>query len=946
MRPSYNIVQLVLRLDFFIVGAQKAGTTALSAYLRRSPQVQIPALKEIHFFEDEARDWDNPDYDALTRHFSWEPDAPPVRGEATPAYLYWPNALERLGRHNPEAKLIVCLRHPAYRAHSHWRMETKRGDEALPFELAVSDIGRQRLQETGNGAHLHYSYIERGFYGRQIARLLEIFPRERLLFVETDDIWSEPDLVMRRVHDFLGLAPPDPVEKKYIVPVETRDVGPMSEAARDALTELYREDILQAAQLTGLTLERWLSPDYVEKTPKPFDAALGAFAADLDPLAEERAFEALDKTLAAAAQRAEKHEEWVKAAFFASDLRKYFPDLATGYRVGAASARNLGRWDEAARILEAGRERFSEAPWVKAEAVWAVRQRGDLEEALRLSAGLRKAYPRLPDGCHIGALSARELGRWDEAQAILTEAAALVPDERWVAVETTLVARSRGEIDLASSLAADLRRRFPGNRDGYQLGAAIARERGAFGESDAILAAAAAIFPDEAWLLSESAWTARCTGDLIRASDLALRLRDRYPDYSAGYQLGAGIARELGRPEEAAAILAEGLSRCPEDVWIRVELAWTARAQGDFDEAIGLAAQIRDRFPDMPAGYHCGVVCLRSQNRLAEALSVLREAISQFPADVWFREEAERIEALEAGRRRAERQIAVIAGATGRLIARARGPLFKDKVVVILGMHRAGTSLCAKIVERLGVNLGGPFFAADFANRDGYREHKELVACHEALLRLMKTDWDAVRFAREDDPGFLTSDEVRPIRERMTCIVRDELATCGGTWGFKDPRTVHFIPLWWEILDDLGVAPVWLLSVREPGAVAASLARRDRLPRIMGEFLWLEHYLEALRRLGPQLGAVIHYERWFSPAGERQLARLAELVEAPAEAVESARGAIQAELRHHAPGRQPELDLAQQVHAWLLPENPDLPLLQRQAKILWKEIAKIGSAVG
>lgn len=796
------------RLDFFIVGAQKSGTTALSAYLRRAPQVQIPAVKEIHFFRDEARDWDHPDYNDLTRHFSWEPDAPPVKGEATPAYIYWPSALERLQKYNPDAKLIVCLRHPAYRAHSHWRMETKRGDEALPFELAISDIGRRRLEETGNGAHLHYSYVERGFYGRQIARLLELFPRERLLFIETDDIWSEPDRVMRRVHDFLGLAPPDPVEKEYIVPVETRDVGPMSDATRDALTELYREDILQAAQLTGLPLERWLSPDYVEATPKPFEVERCSSAAELDPLAEERAFEALDKTLLAAAERAEKQEEWVKAAFFASDLRKYFPDLETGYRVGATSARNLGRWDEATAILDEGGQLF--------------------------------------------------------------------PDQAWVSVERARLARSRG--------------------------------------------------------------------DLAEADRLAGALRGYYPELAAGYEIGAATVRELGRIEEAISILEVASVRFPGAPWLKTQLAWTARAQGDLDAAISHAEEARAEFPDDSDGYYSGAVFLRAQNRLGEALDILREAASRFPGKSWFAEEATRIAALIDNREATARLARRLVEGAGRLIAHARRPIFGPKVVVVLGMHRAGTSLCAKVTEGLGVGLGGPLFAPDYANTGGYREHKAIVACHEELLVLSGAQWDAVRFSGIDE-AFFGRRDVRAVGERLKRIVSDEVVANGGAWAFRDPRTARFLPLWREIFDDLGVATVWLLSVREPGAVASSLAKRDGLPRTVAELLWLEHYLEALRLLGPQLDAVLHYERWFSPAGEGQLARLAALVDAPAAALETARGAIDAELRHHAPGQSRGLDLAQQVYAWLAPANPDLRLLQREAEILWKDIGKIEASL-
>lgn len=99
------------RLDFFVVGVQKAGTTALHEMLSRRPDIQMASGKEVHFFDDETINWNEPDCDRLHSRFSWKPAR--VRGEATPITIYWPNALERLHAYNPNAKIIVALRHPA-----------------------------------------------------------------------------------------------------------------------------------------------------------------------------------------------------------------------------------------------------------------------------------------------------------------------------------------------------------------------------------------------------------------------------------------------------------------------------------------------------------------------------------------------------------------------------------------------------------------------------------------------------------------------------------------------------------------------------------------------------------------------------------------------------------------------------------------------------------------
>src|SRR6476661_6425498 len=150
--------------DFFIIGVQKGGTTALDRFLRKHSQVQMAKVKELHFFDDDSLNWERPDYTRLHEAFDWEAPNPVMRGEATPIYSYWPNSIQRLRNYNRNAKLILSLRHPSFRAYSHWRMEVSRGAENLSFSAAIKPAGRQRVSQSTNGVHRVYSYVERGFY--------------------------------------------------------------------------------------------------------------------------------------------------------------------------------------------------------------------------------------------------------------------------------------------------------------------------------------------------------------------------------------------------------------------------------------------------------------------------------------------------------------------------------------------------------------------------------------------------------------------------------------------------------------------------------------------------------------------------------------------------------------------------------------------------------------
>jgi Sulfotransferase domain len=192
-------------VNFLIAGVQKAGTTALYDYLAEMGDVALPKMKELHFFDDEARDWAAPDYGAYHAHFADSAGRP--RGEATPIYLYWPGALERIAHYNPAMKLIVLLRDPVARAWSHWRMETARGAETQPFGWCIRQ-GRQRLFDARPwGHHREFSYVERGFYGEQLEHALGLFPREQLLILRAEDLRADPGPELGKVRAFLDLPP-------------------------------------------------------------------------------------------------------------------------------------------------------------------------------------------------------------------------------------------------------------------------------------------------------------------------------------------------------------------------------------------------------------------------------------------------------------------------------------------------------------------------------------------------------------------------------------------------------------------------------------------------------------------------------------------------------------------------------------------------------------------
>lgn len=239
------------RVSFIVAGVQKGGTTALFDYLAQTPDLSLSRVKEVHFFDDEAQAWAQPDYGAYHAHFAPYDGRP--RGEATPIYLYWPGSLERIAAYNPAVRLIVMLRDPVERAWSHWKMEYARGAETRPFAWCVRE-GRQRLFDAEPwGFHRETSYVERGFYGEQMARALGLFPRDQLLVARAEDLRADPAGTLARVRAFLGLSPgvaPAAIEANV---GREMDYGSEFTAADVAyLRGVYARDLERLADLTGV----------------------------------------------------------------------------------------------------------------------------------------------------------------------------------------------------------------------------------------------------------------------------------------------------------------------------------------------------------------------------------------------------------------------------------------------------------------------------------------------------------------------------------------------------------------------------------------------------------------------------------------------------------------------------------------------------------------------
>lgn len=191
-------------LDFIVIGAQKAGTTALFEYLNTHPAIYMPPEKEAPFFSDEekwARGWA-----WYVAEYFGEAPKEKIWGKATPHYMLDAAVPERIKATLPDAKLIAILRDPVQRAYSAYRMAVQRKLESRTFEeaiehlLAPDQLEKARLR----GGHTN-SYVAGGEYGRIFSRYLDFFPREQLLVLLADNLNRQPQQTVAEVFRFLGV---------------------------------------------------------------------------------------------------------------------------------------------------------------------------------------------------------------------------------------------------------------------------------------------------------------------------------------------------------------------------------------------------------------------------------------------------------------------------------------------------------------------------------------------------------------------------------------------------------------------------------------------------------------------------------------------------------------------------------------------------------------------
>lgn len=194
-----------------------------------------------------------------------------------------------------------------------------------------------------------------------------------------------------------------------------------------------------------------------------------------------------------------------------------------------------------------------------------------------------------------------------------------------------------------------------------------------------------------------------------------------------------------------------------------------------------------------------------------------------------------------------------------------------SKCIIVLGMHRSGTSALTGVLSMLGPDPGPSLMPAqEGMNPKGFWEHEDIVAIHDRLLEAMGSFWHDERDLPEN---WWQSPVVIPFRHEVIEVLRRDFGQ-SPLWILKDPRMCRLLPLWLDILHEVGCAPYFVIGLRNPFEVARSLERRDGFSEAKSSLLWLEHLLEAERWSRDCPRVVVTYDQLLADwqATSRQIA--------------------------------------------------------------------------
>jgi hypothetical protein len=165
-----------------------------------------------------------------------------------------------------------------------------------------------------------------------------------------------------------------------------------------------------------------------------------------------------------------------------------------------------------------------------------------------------------------------------------------------------------------------------------------------------------------------------------------------------------------------------------------------------------------------------------------------------------------------------------------------------SQAIIVLGMHRSGTSASTGMLRCLGVMLGTQLYSGHAEiNAKGYFEHSDITDTDEEALLALNSGWDDI-LPKPDN--WWKEKKLEHYAQKIKYYLRKDFSN-SLVWAIKDPRICRMLPWWLDILSDEGINAKFLIIIRPPHEVYLSLNRRDKFSLEKSYLLWILHYLDA-----------------------------------------------------------------------------------------------------
>ena len=180
--------------------------------------------------------------------------------------------------------------------------------------------------------------------------------------------------------------------------------------------------------------------------------------------------------------------------------------------------------------------------------------------------------------------------------------------------------------------------------------------------------------------------------------------------------------------------------------------------------------------------------------------------------------------------------------------------------IIVLGMHRSGTSATAGLLGEMGCDLPNNLMAPNEMNSKGFFESNTITLLNDAILASAGMTW----FDLDCFPGsWYSSPKAPEFKEKARTALNDEFGT-SGLFVLKDPRHCRLVPFWENVFTEQGVQPVYICIHRNPIEVAASLQKWQGIELLYGQLLWLRHVLDAEIRTRGKKRVFVSYDQILS----------------------------------------------------------------------------------